>query len=241
MFSRQDFFISKSLKTKISSCKILIIGCGMGSQVAHLLVRSGFQNITICDGDNFEPSNKNRQFCSDNDLGKNKAESTGFNLLKINSQLNIKIIPHFLSGTMLKDQIQDHDYIINTIDFDSPEFLNCSNYCRKYNKKELFPINLGFDGCVCFFDKTSPTFTNFFKIVRHKALKKKIIQFLIEKKGTKEMKIFLKKYYKIPPLNDPQTGVSTFINAAIITKIIMKDLEKKKTLKFPDFYYNNGL
>ena len=237
MFDRHDFFISEELKIRVHAVKILIIGCGMGSQVAHLLVRSGFSHLTLCDGDVFETTNKNRQFCDDNSLNNNKAMETAKNLFLINKDCQINVIDRFLKEHELEREIEKHDYIINTIDFDSIDFLLCSDFCRKYQKKEIFPINLGFDGCVCFFNQKNETFSSFFQERDVIELKSKIINYLIISQGSEETKTFFKKYTDNKPKNDPQTGISTFLNASIVCRIILKDLNNEEVKLFPQFYY----
>ena len=58
MFERLELLIGKDSLEKISKVNILLVGVGgVGGTCLEALVRSGVQNITIIDGDNFQISN----------------------------------------------------------------------------------------------------------------------------------------------------------------------------------------
>ena len=62
MFERLELLIGKEALEKIGRVNILLVGVGgVGGTCLEALVRSGVQNITIIDGDNFQVSNLNRQ------------------------------------------------------------------------------------------------------------------------------------------------------------------------------------
>lgn len=75
---------------KIRRAWILIIGCGgLGSNIANMLIRTGFLNIVIVDFDVVELKNLNRQQFLPWDIGKKKVYILRRNLLKINKDANI--------------------------------------------------------------------------------------------------------------------------------------------------------
>ena len=75
---------------KIESVVIGIAGCGgLGSNCANSLVRSGFKNLVLVDFDKVEPSNLNRQFYFQDQIGRNKVDCLKENLLRINPQAKI--------------------------------------------------------------------------------------------------------------------------------------------------------
>lgn len=75
---------------QVESVVIGIAGCGgLGSNCANSLVRSGFKNLVLVDFDKVEPSNLNRQFYFQDQIGKNKVDALEENLLRINSDLQI--------------------------------------------------------------------------------------------------------------------------------------------------------
>ncbi len=74
--------------------KYFIIGAGaLGSSIAELLVRTGVDNISICDPDNIEIGNLCRHTLDSTDLGKNKAIRVAKRLSRIRPQINAKGIP----------------------------------------------------------------------------------------------------------------------------------------------------
>ncbi|MDP8212894.1 MAG: sulfur carrier protein ThiS adenylyltransferase ThiF [Candidatus Zapsychrus exili] len=84
-------YLTQEQFDKIQSVNIGIGGAGgLGSNVAIILVRSGFKNIEILDLDTIEPSNLNRQQYFINEIGQNKIDTLKNRLLKINPDLNIK-------------------------------------------------------------------------------------------------------------------------------------------------------
>lgn len=235
IYNRNFLFFSKEDQKIIKNKRILLTGCGLGSQIAVLLLRTGFTNITIADGDKVSVSNLNRQHFFYNDVNKFKANSLKKYLLKINKLAKINIINKFLKKDDLNYLIKNHDYIINTIDFDSNAFLDCSEICKKYNKIEIFPTNLGFGGSVVVFNGDS--FKSFFNEKNKLKLKKKILDFLIKENGSKLLKEKYKEYLLKKFKKDPQNGISTYITSAMVVFILYKLSKKEEVKLFPKVYY----
>ncbi len=83
-------YLTKAQLKKIQSTKIGIGGAGgLGSNIAMILVRSGFKNLEIIDEDVIEASNLNRQQYFINEIGQCKVETLKNTLLKINPDLNV--------------------------------------------------------------------------------------------------------------------------------------------------------
>jgi sulfur carrier protein ThiS adenylyltransferase len=77
---------------QIQAMKIGIGGAGgLGSNVAVILVRTGFRHFEIIDKDTVETSNLNRQDYTLDDLGAPKVEALRERLLRINPATQIKI------------------------------------------------------------------------------------------------------------------------------------------------------
>lgn len=84
-------YFSKEQLKKIQSIHVGIGGAGgLGSNIAIMLVRSGFKYLEILDKDMIEPSNLNRQQYFLNEIGKNKITTLKKRLLAINPQAYIK-------------------------------------------------------------------------------------------------------------------------------------------------------
>ncbi len=106
----------KNLK-KIQRAKIGIAGAGgLGSNCAFNLVRSGFKKFVICDYDAVEIKNLNRQFYFIEQIGNPKVEMLKLNLMRINSDINIKIYKIKLDETNIVKVFKDCNVIIEAFD-----------------------------------------------------------------------------------------------------------------------------
>ena len=119
MFERLIPLIGENNFKKIQDTKILLVGIGgVGGFTLEALVRSGFKNITIIDGDTIEESNLNRQIITNQDnIGKDKTDEALNRYLLINPNLNLKAINIFLTKENFYEWInEDYDYIIDACD-----------------------------------------------------------------------------------------------------------------------------
>ncbi|MBP9853384.1 MAG: sulfur carrier protein ThiS adenylyltransferase ThiF [Candidatus Omnitrophica bacterium] len=83
-------YLTEEQLNTIQSKKIGIGGVGgLGSNVAMILVRSGFMNLEMLDQDVIEASNLNRQQYYYDEIGRVKVDTTKQRLLEINPDLNI--------------------------------------------------------------------------------------------------------------------------------------------------------
>lgn len=239
-YSRNWLFIDDAAQKELASKKLLIAGAGIGSFIAELAVRTGIQNITIADGDIVSESNLNRQNYLGVQVGMNKVESLKSRLLAINPKLNLTIIPQFLGSGELNRLVPEADFVINTIDFDSPAFLECSDLCRTHGVVEFFPMNVGFGAALCIFSKGSPTWRDMFKFENHVDLKQAIMGYL---SASQQMESYLyqlaDRYEKELPLRqcDPQLGISTYIVAAMTVSNVVKIVQGQEVKLFPEFFY----
>lgn len=89
---------------------------GIGSNVALNLVRSGITALTIVDFDRIEASNLNRQFYFADQIGGLKAEMLRDNLLRINPELDAKIVVLRLNADNIKEIFMGCDVIVEGFD-----------------------------------------------------------------------------------------------------------------------------
>lgn len=89
----------KTLLHKISTFRLLILGCGgIGTNAAYLLAGLGFKNFILVDGDTIEVSNLNRQVLyTKADAGKYKCTVLARELKKRFDGLNIKQVNEFMT------------------------------------------------------------------------------------------------------------------------------------------------
>ncbi len=75
----------------IRTSRVAVLGVGgLGGPLAENLVRSGCQNLVICDFDVFDESNLNRQICTIEDIGKRKIDVMEEFIRKIDPEVAIK-------------------------------------------------------------------------------------------------------------------------------------------------------
>ena len=68
-YIRNNIHIKEEDQQRIKDFPVLIGGCGIGSYIAECLLRMGFENLTIADGDVVELTNLNRQNYTSKDIG----------------------------------------------------------------------------------------------------------------------------------------------------------------------------
>jgi sulfur carrier protein ThiS adenylyltransferase len=94
-----------------------IVGAGgLGSNIANLLVRSGFQTFEIIDFDFIEPSNLNRQQYFIQDIGKSKVDTLSQHLKNINPNLTIITHKKMLNENNINNHFQDCHIIFEAVD-----------------------------------------------------------------------------------------------------------------------------
>ena len=116
----EKYFTKEQLE-KIEGTRIFIAGCGgLGSNVAHLLVRCGFLRFSLLDHDVVEEGNLNRQFFFPDQVGMKKTKALADNLLRINPELELALINGRLE---MPDEVAgltgDCDILVEA--FDKPE------------------------------------------------------------------------------------------------------------------------
>lgn len=119
MFDRLLRLITEQDLINIGEKKILLVGVGgVGGYALESLVRSGFKNIFIVDGDVISVSNLNRQIIAKNsNIGKSKVEEARKRCLDINPDCKINIISDYLTIDNFNLYLNDnYDYIIDACD-----------------------------------------------------------------------------------------------------------------------------
>ena len=133
----QKYLTQKQLKL-IQSSTIGIGGSGgLGSNVAMILVRTGFVNIEILDCDDIEPSNLNRQQYFIDEIEKNKVETLKKRLLKINPGINC--ITHNIEWSLdnASDFFKNREIIIES--FDKPD--DKTKFIEYYQDKTKYIVS----------------------------------------------------------------------------------------------------
>jgi molybdopterin-synthase adenylyltransferase len=117
LISRNNGYISVKTQNLISETRLLVAGCGIGSQAAEAACRVGFRNFTLVDNDTISSHNLNRQFFFHDQVGKLKVDALKENLLRINPSANIHTRSELLSKSNAAELVEKSDLVLDTIDF----------------------------------------------------------------------------------------------------------------------------
>ena len=130
----------------------------MGSKIAETLLRTGFDNLLIVDGDVVDPSNRNRQNYTAADVGQSKARVIHDYLKLIKPDARIRFADEFLDEGNIESYIDQVDFVVNTIDFEAGEVhLLCNRLSSQKQRTVIYPVNLGWGAVTFVFTPDSPT------------------------------------------------------------------------------------
>lgn len=124
MMIHTDYFIknqaifSQEEMRILAEKKVLVAGCGgLGSSIIEILARSGIGHLIVADGDQFEPSNMNRQIlCTTDTLGNSKAGAAAARIRSINPDASVQAICCRLDSTNLRELLPGCDLVIDALD-----------------------------------------------------------------------------------------------------------------------------
>lgn len=138
---------------KFNAAHALIVGAGgLGSPAAMYLASSGIGTITLCDDDNVDLTNLQRQILHRTDsVGMNKVASAQSTLADINPNVKIISINERLAGERLLEQVAQADVILDCSDnFVTRYALNRA--CLQLKKPLVSGAAIRFSGQVAVFD-----------------------------------------------------------------------------------------
>jgi tRNA A37 threonylcarbamoyladenosine dehydratase len=122
---RTELLIGAEALSKLQHAHVLVVGLGgVGSYAAETLVRAGLGHITIIDGDDVDPTNKNRQLQAlDSTVGKQKAYVLRDRFLDINPELDVTVIDAFMQPEAMQEFLQQHpfSFVLDCIDSFGPK------------------------------------------------------------------------------------------------------------------------
>ena len=129
-YSRQIMlpYVDVKGQEKLLDARVLIIGMGgLGSPVAMYLAAAGVGHLVLCDFDEVDLSNLQRQIIHSDPqrIGMNKAQSAHQTLHQLNPDIQITTISQRLEKDALAEQVKLADVVVDATDnFDSRFLIN---------------------------------------------------------------------------------------------------------------------
>jgi adenylyltransferase/sulfurtransferase len=141
---------------KLLAARILVIGAGgLGSPVALYLASAGIGNITLCDNEDVDLTNLQRQIVHRSEaVGKKKVDSARATLAAINPEVRVLGLPERVDGKRLDVLATEADIVIDGSDnFATRHAVNRA--CVRARKPLVSGAAVRFDGQVAVFDLRS--------------------------------------------------------------------------------------
>lgn len=143
---RTELLLGSEKLEKLGQKHVLIVGLGgIGSFAGEFIARAGIGEITLIDGDKFDPTNKNRQLTAlDSTIGRNKAVVLAERLKDISSTIRLNIIEEFVQPERVWEILQEMkpDYVMDCIDSVSPK-LEWIIACKRLKIKIITHLGAG--------------------------------------------------------------------------------------------------
>jgi molybdopterin/thiamine biosynthesis adenylyltransferase len=150
--------ISYEGQDKLVHSHALIVGAGgLGSPVAMYLAAGGVGKITICDFDDVDLTNLQRQIVHvTSAVGTNKALSAQQTISKINPDVEVQPVTARASDEILALLIADVDVVIDCSDNFATRY-SLNRLCVQLKKPLVSGAAIGFEGQVTVFDMRAAT------------------------------------------------------------------------------------
>lgn len=133
--------------------RVLVVGAGgLGSPASMYLAAAGVGTIVLCDDDDVDLTNLQRQILhSEATVGRPKVESGRESLLRLNPLINIEAVHARLEGEALDDQVRRADVVLDCSDnFATRHAINRA--CARHRRPLVSGAAIRFDGQVSVFD-----------------------------------------------------------------------------------------
>lgn len=239
-YNRNELYITTKQQEVIKNFKVLLGGCGIGSNIAECALRLGFENITLVDGDFVEATNLNRQNYETVDIGLSKVEALKKRLSGINPVATITTENCFLDKNNLAGYLTNHKAAINALDFESVAPLVFDEECQNRNIPVIHPYNIGWATLVFVIQPQGPNLKDI--SADYENLDEKVVSFFSRRlKGSARRWIsdilvaYQNKHEKSSP---PQLSVGSWLAAGVSANLLFRLALGKPVKSFPDFYFS---
>ena len=141
---------------KLTRSRVLIVGLGgLGSPVAMYLAASGIGELVICDNDNVDLTNLQRQTIHNTEtIGISKVQSATKAIAKINPEINVVPIQEYVDEKRLQKLVKEVDIVVDASDnFATRHTIN--QVCVTYKKPLVSGAAIRFNGQISVFNLTN--------------------------------------------------------------------------------------
>jgi len=138
---------------KLQAARVLIIGLGgLGSPAALYLSAAGVGSLILCDDDEVDLSNLQRQIAHTTDaIGLNKAESARKRVAELNPTTTVTVITHRLDQGTLAETIQNVTLVLDCTDNFASRYL-INDVCWAHGIPVVSGAGIRWEGQIALFD-----------------------------------------------------------------------------------------
>ena len=243
LYSRNWAFIERPLQDRLAECTIFTAGTGLGSVIACLAARTGFQRFILADGDVVDESNLNRQPFIRGQLGQNKASATAALIGAISPHATMAVVPRFVGRRDFRELVPLADIVVNTIDMDSLAFVELNRVARAAGKTVLFPINIGWGGGLLVFAPDAMSLDDFVAGASGDDVATRVVHGVLEHipSGLPDyLRQLLPRYLTRTSQTwpfDPQLGIAAHTTAALTVRAAVALLGGEEVRTAPDLIW----
>jgi molybdopterin-synthase adenylyltransferase len=128
-FHHEDLYRGPGSVEKLRTAQITLCGAGaLGSNLADLLVRQGFQRLRVIDRDRVEEQNISTQIYGQDDVGARKVDVLRNHVFRV-AGLEIEAVPKELSERTVRKLLDDSGIVVDAFDNSASRRL-VSDHCR---------------------------------------------------------------------------------------------------------------
>lgn len=224
IFDREKLLIGEDGLKKLNNAKIAVVGVGgVGGYVCEMLARSGIGEILICDFDNVDETNINRQIIAlKNSIGLFKVDVMEERIKQINPNMKITKICDKLDAELIKTlNLDKFDYIVDAID-DVHNKFELIKYAKSNNLRIITALGAGNKLCVPNYIVSDIYDTSYDKLA--KILRNKCKQF-----GIKNLNVVYMQTDKIIKNNSGKVGSISYHPCAcgvVIASFVVNEILK---------------
>lgn len=228
---RNRGFLSGDAQERLRQTRLLVAGCGLGSVVAELAVRTGFTRLLLADGDQVARHNLNRQAYCQADVGLAKSESLKRRLEAIHPAARIHSDPHMLTPATVSATVGRADVVIDSIDLlDVQAVFALHRAARQQGKVVVSPFTLGWGAAVLVF---APEGVGLEEMTRrhgrspasHRELFAALVECYRERIPPYVVEVFHRTMADLAegsPCSGSQLGVATYLGAALTVSALVR-------------------